>query len=43
MADKKEFTQEYADDVKKRFENLEAEINALIEFAKQLGHSPVSK
>lgn len=40
MADKKEFTQEYADDVKKRFEKLEKALKEAVEFLVQLGHVP---
>lgn len=40
MSDKKEFTQEYADDVKKRFEKIEASFKEAVEFLKTLGHAP---
>lgn len=40
MSDKKEFTSEYAEDVKKRFEKIEAALKAVEEFAVRLGHTP---
>lgn len=40
MSEKKEFTQEYADDVRKRFEQLEASVKEAIAFLAKLGHTP---
>lgn len=40
MSDKKEFTPEYANDVKARFEKIEALLKEIVEFLKPLGHSP---
>lgn len=37
---KVEVTQAYLNDVKARFEKLEAKIKELEDFARQLGHSP---
>ena len=39
-APKHEFTEAYAADVRKRFENLEKQVKELVEFAKPLGHLP---
>lgn len=40
MSDKKDFTEQYAQDVKARFEKIEKSLAEAVAFIKKLGHEP---